>query len=163
MPITNDAIAQIMFEALRDSAAILAASNARFDKPHMVCLGLSGEDGPPPEECPVFEVIAWNKEQGEALDNFPFAFSINIFIQDEEVTRDITATGVKTIINRGPESLEALMDLAKTAITAALSELDFDDLSFDYDAITFFPLFAGALNVNFSFPKLGGGGFEPTL
>jgi hypothetical protein len=54
------------------------------------------------------------------------------------------------------------MDLAETAIRAALTDLDFDDLSFDYDAITFFPLFAGALNMTVSFPKLIGS-FEPTL
>lgn len=162
MSLTNNAIAEKIFEALRDSVDILEACEDLFDTPHLVCLGLSGEDGPPPEECPVFEVIAWNKERGLAPNNWPFNFSINIFLRDDEKTRDITTAGVKTIINRGAESLETLMDLAETAICTALAALDFDDLSFDYDAISFFPLFAGALNLTVSYPKLVGG-FTPTL
>jgi hypothetical protein len=162
MPLTNDAIAQKMFEALRDSGAILDKCQELFGKPHMVCLGLSGEDAPPPEECPVFEVIAWNKERGEAPDNWPWAFSINVFLADEQKERDITTTGVKTLINLGPQSLETIMDLAEAAVTAALTNLDFEDLSFIYDPILFFPIFAGVLNLNISFPKLGGG-YQPTL
>jgi len=162
MALTNAQIAQKIFEALRDSAEILAECEDLFDTPHTVCLGLSGEDGPEPEQCPVFEVISWNKERGMAPENWPWAFSVNLFLRDEERTEATTGSGVQTIINRGPESLEALMDLAETAITAALGDLDFDDLSFAYDAVTYWPLFAGALNITVSFPKLGGG-YQPTL
>jgi hypothetical protein len=163
MGLTSQTISQKIFEALRDSAEILAACKELFDLPQLVCLGLSGEDAPPPEDCPVFEVISWNKERGDAPDNWPLALSVNIFIQDAGRTRETMSSGVRSIVNRGPQSLETLMDLAEAAIRAALAELDFDDLSFDYDAITFFPLFAGALNMTVSFPKLGGGGFTPTL
>lgn len=162
MPLTNAAIAAAIFEAIRDDTGIFEACDSRFGKPHLVCLGLSGEDGPAPEECPVFEVIAWNKERGSAPDNWPFAFSVNVFLQDATRDYDTTTSGVRTIVNQGPQSLEALMDLAETAIRAALTDLDVEDLSFDYDAITFFPLFAGALNMNVSYPKLIGG-FTPTL
>jgi hypothetical protein len=133
-----------------------------FDQPHLVCLGLSGEDSPAPEQCPVFEVISWNKERGVAPDNLPFAFSVNVFLRDDSREYDATESGVRTIVNQGAASLEAIMDLAYAAILAALTDLDFDDVSFDYDAVTFYPLFAGALNVTASFPKLIGG-FEPTL
>jgi hypothetical protein len=160
--LTNDAIATAIFEALRDDVALLEECQGRFDMPHLVCLGLSGEDGPAPDECPVFEVIAWNKERGIAPESRPFVCSVNIFLRDESREYDTTDTGVRTIVNRGPQSLEVLMDLAETAIRTALADLDFDDLSFDYDAITFYPLFAGALNMTVSFPKLIGG-FEPTL
>jgi hypothetical protein len=160
--LTTTAIATTIFEALRDDAALLEECQDRFDTPHLVCLGLSGEDGPAPEECPVFEVIAWNKERGIAPDNWPFAFSVNVFLRDESREYDTTVSGVRTIVNQGPESLEVIMDLAETAIRAALAGLDFDDLAFDYDAISFFPLFAGALNINVSYPKLIGG-FTPTL
>ncbi len=162
MALTSDAIATEIFEALRDSEALLAACQELFDKPQTVCLGLSGEDSPPEEDCPVFEVIAWNKERGQSPDAWPWAFSVNVFLADATKEREITASGVKTIVNRGPQSLEAIMNLAETAILAALADLDFDDISFDYDALTFFPLFAGALNLTISFPKLIGG-FEPTL
>jgi hypothetical protein len=162
MPLTNDSIAQKIFEALRDDAAILAECQERFGNPHLVCLGLSGEDGPAPEACPVFEVIAWNKERGNAPDNWPLAFSVNIFLRDETREYETTTSGVRTIVNQGPQSLETLMDLAEAAIRAALADLDFDDLSFDYDAITFYPLFAGALNMTISYPKLIGG-VTPTL
>jgi hypothetical protein len=162
MPLTSNAIATGIFEALRDDAAILAECLDRFGVPHLVCLGLSGEDGPAPDECPVFEVIPWNKERGLNPDNIPFICSVNVFIRDAAREYETTSDGVRTIVNQGPESLEVLMDLAETAIRAALTDLDFDDLSFDYDAITFFPLFAGALNMTVSFPKLIGS-FEPTL
>jgi len=162
MPLTNDAIAQKIFEALRDDAAILAKCQDLFCMPHLVALGLSGEDGPSPEICPVFEVIAWNKERGNAPDNWPFAFSVNIFLRDETREYETMTSGVRTIVNQGPQSLEALMDLAEAAIRTGLVALDFEDLSFDYDVITFYPLFAGALNMIVSHPKLVGG-YEPTL
>jgi hypothetical protein len=162
MPLSNNDIAQKIFEAIRDDAVLLARCEYLFSRPQLVCLGLSGEDGPAPDDCPVFEVIAWNKERGISPDNWPFAFSVNIYLRDETREYDITTSGVRTLVNRGAQSLEAMMDLAETAIRAALADLDFDDLSFDYDAITFFPLFAGALNMNISYPKLIGG-FTPTL
>lgn len=162
MALTNYDIAQKIFEALRDSRDILNICQELFDTPHLVCLGLSGEEGPHPDECPVFEVISWNKERGEAPDNWPFAFSVNIFLRDNQKDYDIMATGVRTIVNRGSQSLEEVMDLAETVISKALAVLDFPDLSYDYDAISFFPLFAGALNMTASHPKLGGG-YEPTL
>jgi hypothetical protein len=162
MSLTNDAIATAIFEAIRDSDAILAMCEGLFSTPHLVCLGLSGEDAPGPEACPVFEVIVWNKERGIAPDSWPFAFSVNVFIRDETREYDTTTSGVRTIVNRGAQSLEALMDLAETVIRAALVDLDFMDLSFDYDAVTFYPLFAGALNMNISYPKLIGG-FTPSL
>jgi hypothetical protein len=160
--LTNDAIATAIFKALRDDAALLKECQDRFGLPHLVCLVLSGEDGPAPEECPVFEVIAWNKERGNGPDNWLFAFSVNVFLRDESREYDTTESGVRTIVNQGQQSLEVLMDLAETAIRTALADLDFDDLSFDYDAITFYPLFAGALNINVSYQKLIGG-FTPTL
>lgn len=162
MSLTNNAIATAIFEALRDSADILDECRNRFDIPHLVCRSLSGEAGPAPEDCPVLEVIAWNKERGNGPDNWLFAFSVNIYLRDSEREYDTTTTGVRTIVNRGEESLEVIMDLAETAIRAVLAELDFEDLSFDYDAITFYPLFAGALNINVSSPKLIGG-YTPTL
>jgi hypothetical protein len=162
MSLSNAAIAQKIFAALRDDKPIFDRCQYLFSNPQLVCLGLSGADGPAPDECPVFEVIAWNKERGNAPDNWPFVFSVNIFIQDEVREYDTTTRGVRTIVNRGSQSLEDLLDLAETAIRAALAELDFEDLSFDYDAITFFPLFAGALNVTVSYPKLIGG-FTPTF
>jgi len=162
MSLTNNTIATEIFEAIRDDAGILELCSDLFEKEHTVCLGLSGEDGPSPDDCPVFEVIAWNKERGNAPENWPFAFSVNIFLRDETKTFDTTDTGVRTIVNQGGESLEALMDLAEIAIRTALANLDFEDLSFDYDAITFYPLFAGALNMTVAYPKLIGG-FTPTL
>jgi hypothetical protein len=160
--LTSDAISQKIFEALRDSDAILDLCQDLFSKPHTVCLGLSGADGPPPEECPVFEVIAWTKERGEGQDNWPFLFSVNLYLEDNEITREITMTGVKTLSYRGTQSLEILLDLARTAVAGISNDLFFDDMSFLYDPVEYFPLFAGALTVNLSFPKLIGG-FEPTL
>jgi hypothetical protein len=58
--------------------------------------------------------------------------------------------------------LEILLDLARTAVAGISNDLFFDDMSFLYDPVEYFPLFAGALTVNLSFPKLIGG-FEPTL
>ena len=162
MALNNNDIAEEIFEALRDSADLLKACDDLFGTTYTVCLGLSGEDGPPPDECPVFEVISWNKERGMAPDNWPFAVSVNVYIRDDTRTYETTTDGVKTIVNQGPESLETLMDLAEAAIRSALPSLDIPDLSVDYDSITFFPLFAGALNMTFSFPKLLGG-YEPTL
>lgn len=160
--LTNDTIATAMFEALRDDAAILAECQSRFSTPHLVCLGLSGGGDPDPEDCPIFEVITWNKERGLAPETWPFVFSVNIFLHDLSREYETTTSGVRTIVNQGPQSLEVLMDLAEAAIRAAMTDLDFDDLSFDYDEITYFPLFAGVLNMTVSFPKLIGG-FQPTL
>jgi hypothetical protein len=163
MSLTISKITTLVFEAIRDNADILVTSEYLFSRPHLVCQGLSGEDGPAPEECPVFEVIAWNRERGDTgADNWPFSFSVNIFLHDESREYETTTSGVRTVVNRGPESLETLMNFAETAIRAALVEMDVDELSFDYDAITFFPLFAGALNITVSIPKLIGG-YEPTL
>ena len=162
MALTNDEIAQAIFEALRDDEDILEKCDDLFGVTHLVCLGLSGEDGPMPEDCPVFEVISWGKERGEAPDTWPFAISVNVFLRDETRDYETTTSGVRTIVNQGPQSLEALMDLAETAVRGALADLDFTDLSFDYDAITYYPLFAGALNMTVAFPKLVGG-FTPTL
>jgi hypothetical protein len=162
MALTNAAVAEKIFEALRDSDDLLDKCQELYGKAHLVCLGLSGEDGPQPEECPVFEVIAWNKERGENQENWPLAFSVNIFLYDDNREFSTTTSGVRTLVNQGAGALETIMDLAQAAITAISAELTFDDLSFDYDAVIFFPLFAGALQVNISFPKLIGG-FEPTL
>lgn len=163
MALNNHVIAQKVFEALRDSAALADKCDDLFSQWPVIYLGISGEGGPPPEDCPVLEVTSWNKEQGDAPDSWPFNLSVNIFLRDETRQYATTAKGVKTVVNRGSQSLEEVMDLAAAAIRAALVELDLDDFSFDYDEVSFFPLFAGALNLTVSFPKLGGGGFTPTL
>lgn len=162
MALTNDAIAQKIFVALRDSAAILAASQSLYSKAHTVCLGLSGVEAPPPEDCPQFEVISWAKERGEAQNNVPLMFSIILSLEDSVITRATTLSGVKTIVYRGPQSLEILLDLVKAALVGISGDLFFDDLSYLYDPVEYFPLFTGILTVNLSFPKLIGG-FEPTL
>ncbi|MHB8071556.1 MAG: hypothetical protein ACYDHF_06355 [Candidatus Cryosericum sp.] len=163
MALLASAIANKIFEILRDSAEILAACQDLFGRAHKVCLGVTGPEGPPPEDCPVFEVISWTKSRGEGEDKKSFVISLNLYLEDTTVTAaEDEETGVRTLVYRGGASLETLMDLALTAALEALPDLDHEGLLQVYDAVEYFPLFAGILTWNISYPSLGGG-YEPTL
>jgi len=160
--LTNRAIARKIFETLRDSAAIRAKAEELYGKPHSVYLGFSGSKAPAPENYPAFEIVSWNKERGQNRDSYSFTFSLLLSLEDALLEDGITTAGIYTEVHQGPEAAEELLDMALTAIRGMGADLDFDDLSFDYDPIEYFPLFVGVLTLTITFPALIGG-FEPTL
>jgi hypothetical protein len=161
MSLTISAIGQAIKEALRDSAAILAACNDRFGKAHTVFYGASGQESPGSDEFPAFTIVPWGKAKGEEEERRLFNFSIFLELADTMVTES-ESSGVVCQDYRGPESLETLLELALTEILGISEELGTDELSFAFNPIEYFPVMVGELTMTLSFPSLIGG-FEPTI
>jgi hypothetical protein len=162
MALTNASIGQAIKKALRDSADLKAKCIELYGQPHTVYYGSTGRKSPPPEDFPVFTVVPWSKERGEDLNKRIFTYTITLDVDDETITEETSADGIKTLDYQGPASLEILLDLAMAAIRAISSDLTFEEKTFDYEPIEYFPLFVGELLLTATYPFLLGG-FEPTL
>jgi hypothetical protein len=162
MALTAAAIAQKIFEALRDSADILSKCDDLYDRAHSVFRDFSGPDLPSQEYCPLFLVTAENRSEGEGQEDKSFGVSVLLAVVDNTVTEATTPGGVYTAVYGGTAALETLLDLALAAIEAALPDLPPQLGEFLFDPITFYPVLAGEISLTFAYPELAGG-YEPTL
>ncbi|OGP69686.1 MAG: hypothetical protein A2Y80_02160 [Deltaproteobacteria bacterium RBG_13_58_19] len=162
MTITNRAIGQKIYEALRDSAAILDRSQELFGVPHAVYYGFSGQQSPSPENLPLFEIMAWGKDRSETQDNRSFSYTLAVSLRDETKTEELLVSGVYAAKYPAADYVEEFLDLAVAEIKAALPDLILEEESYEYDPTEFYPLYVGGVGLTLIFPNLGGG-FESTL
>jgi hypothetical protein len=160
--LTVKGLAAAMTEALRDDASILAYCQDLYGKAHAVFQGAMGVKAPQEGDFPVFTVIGHAKERGEDELNRIFTFTVDLELEDQVSTEATAANGVKTVVYRGAQTLEELLDLAMEAIRGISTEIFFDDKGFDFEPIEYFPVFVGTLTLTVTVPVLIGG-FEPTI
>jgi hypothetical protein len=160
--LTNKDIARKIFETLRDSEALRTKCEELFNKAHSVYLGFSGSQAPPPERRPALEIISWNQERGETQDKVTFVFSVLLSLDDEVLEDEVTCPGVFTQVHQGPEAAEDILLLVLQAIRGMSADLDYDEMSLEFDAVEYFPIFTAVLTLTIAFPVLAGG-YEPTL
>jgi hypothetical protein len=160
--ITLDSLGRKIFAALRDSTAIRAECESRFDRLHSVFYGASGGESPGSEVYPVFVIVPWEKDRGDMADRRTFAYSIFLELEDDEVLDDTSGARAFTRDYRLPQSLEVLLDLARGAVEDLADDLELDELLLGLNSMEYFPVGLGELSLTCSFPALIGG-FEPTL
>ncbi len=161
--LTLKTLAQKIFVSIRDSSAILTYCTTNFSGvKHAVYYGAREDQSPPDSDYPMFNVIPLGKGRGEFEEMRSYSVRVEVAIKDSSKTTATTAGGVDTVLYNGAEKVEALLDLAMTAIEAIDSELLFPGKNFEINAVEFFPIITGTLNLEINIPSVFGN-YEPTI
>ena len=149
--------------AIAEDTDIISACQTLWTKNHTVYYGSSGREGPPIEDFPAFQVLPWGKDTSESADDRSFTMVILLAIEDTSITTtDADEETAKTVVHRGPTTLETLLDLAVAAARAISNEIFFSFEEQEYEVQEFFPIFLGQVALTITYPVLIGG-YEPTI
>lgn len=162
--LTIKTLAQKIFTSIRDSSAISSYCTTNFSgAKHSVYYGAREAKSPPDTEYPTFDIIPLGKDRGDADEMRHYTVRVEVAIKDSSKTEATTDPGgIDTVLYNGAEKVEALLDLAMTVIEAIDSELFFPGKVFEINAVEFFPVITGSLNLEITIPVVFGN-YEPTI
>jgi hypothetical protein len=158
--ITLNDIGVAIRERLRDSAPILAQSQALFSKPHKVFYGTGGPKSPEIDDSPEYVLIPLTKENPQAASRH-YEFLLGCAFKDATDTIVTTDAGVYMEVIEGFEKLEAMVDLAWAEVLKVSSSLEWNKGSLEISPLEVFPSFAGRMTIQATVPYTIGG--DPVL
>ena len=152
--ITNQEISELLISALSNSTAINDYSTAKWNKNPLIMLGIDIEKPPFDTDYPLFAIAPMVNQMSDNNTNFDYEIVVHVFIKgaDEPTINGniVRYTGIYEVEDIGNIAVQELKD------AFCNTNLEAYDITFYNHEITLFPIYTGAIVINFSVPNVIG-------
>ena len=152
--ITNQEISEFLIAKLASSIELEDYSQNQFSKSPLIFLGIDTENPPHTTDYPLLAIAPMVNEMSDSNTNYDYEMVIHLMIKGDEnpntVGNVIKYEGIYKIEEMG----NIIVDELKCAFSS--TNLDSYDITFYNHEITLFPIYSGAIVINFSVPNVIG-------
>jgi len=152
--ITNQEISEFLISKLSNSSQLSDYANANFGKDPLIFLGIDVENPPKDSDYPIIALSPLVNEMSDSNTNFDYEIVLHIFIEGGK-TPNITDNVVRY---EGIYKVEGLGNIVVKELKDAFCDTNLEayEITFYNHEITLFPIYTGAVIVNFSVPNVVG-------
>ena len=151
--ITNKEISEFLITKLSNSIELRDYCNDNFGKEPLIFLGIDTENPPKERDYPLISLAPLANEMSDSNTNYDYEIVLHIFIKDG----DPNITG-NIIRYEGIYKVEEFGNIVVKELKEAFcnTNLEAYDITFYNHEITLFPIYTGAVVINFSVPNVIG-------
>jgi hypothetical protein len=152
--ITNKEISEFLIDKLSISTSLETYSQSQFSKSPLIFLGIDTENPPHTTDYPLLAIAPMTNEMSDSNTNYDYEMVIHLMINGSE---NPTTNG-NVIKYEGIYKIEEMGNIVVEELKSAFNctNLDSYEITFYNHEITLFPIYSGAIVINFSVPNIIG-------